>query len=79
MGPDRLNFGVFMAPFHRLGENVQEQLKLNLGLRALSAAARRRWLAGLLPQRASLLRAPYVQHVILEDWLLEHAPPQSEP
>ena len=76
VGPDP---NILPATFQRLGENVQEQLKLNLGLRALSAAARRRWLAGLLPQRASLLRAPYVQHVILEDWLLEHAPPQSEP
>ena len=71
VGPDP---NIIPATFQRLGENVQEQLKLNMGLRALSAAARRRWLAGLLPQRASLLRAPYVQHIILEDWLLENAP-----
>lgn len=71
VGPDP---NILPATFQRLGENVQEQLKLNLGLRALSAAARRRWLTGLLPQRASLLRAPYIQHIILEDWLLENAP-----
>jgi [acyl-carrier-protein] S-malonyltransferase len=69
VGPDP---NILPATFQRLGENVEEQLKLNMGLRALSAAARRRWLAGLLPQRASLLRAPYVQHIILEDWLLEN-------
>jgi len=34
-------------------------------------SARRRWLTALLPSRTALLRAPYVQHVILEDWLLE--------
>jgi len=31
-------------------------------------------LANLLPTRAPLLRAPVVQHVILEDWLLDNAP-----
>jgi [acyl-carrier-protein] S-malonyltransferase len=74
VGPDP---NILPATFRRLGENVQEQLKLNLGLRALSAAAGRRWLASLLPQSASLLRAPYVQHVILEDWLLANAPAAS--
>lgn len=62
------------ATFHRLAENVVDQLKESVGLRALSAAAHRRWLQRMLPDRASLLRAPYIEHVILEDWLLEHAP-----
>jgi [acyl-carrier-protein] S-malonyltransferase len=75
IGPDP---NILPATFHRVGENVAQQLKLNMGLRALSAAARRRWLASLLPQRVSLLRAPYVDHIILEDWLLENAP-QSRP
>lgn len=74
VGPDP---NILPATFHRLGENVQQQLRQNMGLRALSAAARRRWLASLLPQRASLLRAPYIQHIILEDWLLENAPRPS--
>jgi [acyl-carrier-protein] S-malonyltransferase len=34
----------------------------------------RPWLASVLPARASLLRAPFVEHIILEDWLLENAP-----
>lgn len=62
------------ATFRRLAENVQEQLKENVGLRALSAAVHRRWLKSLLPLRAALLRAPYVEQVILEDWLLANAP-----
>jgi limonene 1,2-monooxygenase len=32
MGPDRLNFGVFMAPFHRLGENPTWSLQRDLEL-----------------------------------------------
>jgi [acyl-carrier-protein] S-malonyltransferase len=76
VGPDP---NILPATFQRLGENVQQQLKQYMGLRALSAAARRPWLAGLLPQRASLLRAPYVQHIILEDWLLENAPAGKAP
>ncbi len=62
------------ATFARLSDNVTAQVKGNLGMRALSVAARRYWLQALLPQRAALLRAPFVQHVILEVWLLLHAP-----
>jgi [acyl-carrier-protein] S-malonyltransferase len=62
------------ATFKRLADNVLAQQAQSLSLRALSAAARRAWLQRLLPERAALLRAPYVQHVILEDWLLDNAP-----
>lgn len=69
---------VIPATFQRLSENVCQQLaRMSLGgisMRAVSNLVNRRWLANLLPQRASLLRAPNVQHVILEDWLLENAP-----
>lgn len=72
VGPDP---NLLPATFRRLSENVQGQLSASVGLRTLSAAtAKRRWLRSLLPQRVSLLRAPYVRHVILEDWLLENAP-----
>ena len=56
-----------------LSEDVVSQTQESRSLRALSAAVRRLWLRRLLPQRAALLRAPYVEHIILEDWLLEHA------
>ncbi|MGI9455851.1 MAG: hypothetical protein ACR2NU_04775 [Aeoliella sp.] len=69
---------VIPATFHRLSDNVGQQLEQlslkSLGKRAISGLAGRRWLANLLPTSASLLRAPTVEHVILEDWLLENAP-----
>ena len=34
---------------------------------------RHAWIATLLPHRAALLRAPFLKHIILEDWLLEQA------
>lgn len=63
------------ATFKRLGEDVRGQLAgrspTSLGLRAVSCMVRRPWLAQLLPSCAALLRAPFIRHVILEDWLLE--------
>jgi [acyl-carrier-protein] S-malonyltransferase len=62
------------ATFNRLAENVKSQLATRswagIGLRAISRAVRRPWLAKLLPQRSALLRAPLVEQVVLEDWLL---------
>jgi [acyl-carrier-protein] S-malonyltransferase len=69
---------VILATFNRLSENVREQTRGNsfssLSMRAVSGIARNSWLAGLLPARTNLLRAPYVEQIILEDWLLENAP-----
>jgi [acyl-carrier-protein] S-malonyltransferase len=69
---------VIPATFHRLCENVLEQTAGNslssMGMRAVSGLARRPWLAAMLPANAALLRAPYVKHVNLEDWLLENLP-----
>jgi [acyl-carrier-protein] S-malonyltransferase len=69
---------LIVATFNRLSENVRQETEGNsftsLGLRAVSGIARHAWLAGLLPARTNLLRAPYVTHVVLEDWLLENAP-----
>jgi [acyl-carrier-protein] S-malonyltransferase len=65
---------IIPATYKRLAADVISQTQESRSLRALSAAVRRQWLRRLLPQRTALLRAPYVEHVILEDWLLEHAP-----
>ena len=69
---------VIPATFHRLCDNVLEQTAGNslssLGMRAVSGLARRPWLAAMLPANVALLRAPFVNHVILEDWLLENLP-----
>jgi [acyl-carrier-protein] S-malonyltransferase len=69
------------ATFQRLRDNVQAQLTGNslnkLGLRAMARAVRRPWLTAVLPSRTALLRAPAVNHIILEDWLLEQPLPTS--
>ena len=69
---------VIPATFRRLTDNVNDQMAGksigSLGLRAAAGLARRPWLTALLPSQANLLRAPSLQHVILEDWLLENPP-----
>lgn len=71
VGPDP---NLIPATFKRVSENVAAQLRgrsLNrLGLRAMAGMVRRPWLTRLLSSRAQLLRAPFVEHVVLEDWLL---------
>jgi [acyl-carrier-protein] S-malonyltransferase len=65
---------VVPATFARLSENVVQQTGSRRRLRALSQMAQRPWLSAVLPTRAALLRAPFVRQIILEDWLIEHAP-----
>ncbi len=67
------------ATYNRLSQNVQMQLAGRslsaLGLRAFSRITRRRpWLSRMISSDAALLRAPFVEQVILEDWLLEQTP-----
>ncbi len=66
------------ATFARLKENIEQQINgKNLEgyrMKAISGMMRRPWLASLLPARAALMRAPFVEHVIVEDWLLTNAP-----
>ena len=61
------------ATYKRLSDNIQVQLSgrtLNsLGLRAVSSVWRP-WLTKVLSSRTALLQAPFIQHVVLEDWLL---------
>jgi len=78
LGPEP---NVIPATFNRLSKNVIEQTSGgslgSLGMRAVSGLARRPWLAAMLPARATLLRAPHVKHVIVEDWLLKNVRPTS--
>ncbi len=68
---------LFPATFKRLSDNVQMQLARtspsSFRMRVMSGMVRRQWLAAMLPSRTALLRAPFIRHVILEDWLLEQA------
>jgi len=59
------------ATFERLRVDVEGQTRGSIGMRALSNIIRRPWLSAILPSRTALLRAPHVQHLILENWLLE--------
>ncbi|MDA7978024.1 MAG: hypothetical protein MPJ50_04535 [Pirellulales bacterium] len=65
------------ATFRRLSDNVEAQLKgrswNSLGLRAMSTIWRP-WVSRWISKRSALLRAPYLIHVNLEDWLLDHQP-----
>lgn len=68
---------IIPATITRLQNNVTAQLSrqtwASLGLRAFShLAARRRWLRNLISRDAALLRAPLIQQVNLEEWLLEN-------
>jgi [acyl-carrier-protein] S-malonyltransferase len=60
--------------FDRLSGKVMKQLKSrhldSLGRRVLPSISRNHWLARRLPHNAVVLRAPFVNHLILEDWLL---------
>jgi [acyl-carrier-protein] S-malonyltransferase len=60
--------------FERLSGKVMKQLKSrhldSLGRRVLPSISRNHWLARRLPHNAVVIRAPFVNHLILEDWLL---------
>jgi [acyl-carrier-protein] S-malonyltransferase len=66
------------ATFNRLSENIRQQSNGrtldSYRIKAINGMMRRPWLASLLPARAALLRAPFVEQIILEDWLLANAP-----
>ena len=67
---------VIPATFRRLSDNIRQQTAgTNLAALGLLAASQvqRTWLAALLPKSAALLRAPEVEHIVLEDWLLDNA------
>jgi [acyl-carrier-protein] S-malonyltransferase len=69
---------IIPATMQRISQNVQQQLAAKtwggLGLRAVSRIVRRPWLTSVLSSKTNLLRAPYIQEVILEDWLLAQMP-----
>jgi [acyl-carrier-protein] S-malonyltransferase len=60
--------------FDRLSHRIMKQLKLRhldrLGSSVIPSIGRNGWLTRKLPANAVLLRAPFVEHLVLEDWLL---------
>jgi [acyl-carrier-protein] S-malonyltransferase len=69
---------VIPATFERLAVDVRQQIDgksaASYGKRAIAGIARHPWLSAVLPVRATILRATQVEQIVLEDWLVEHAP-----
>jgi [acyl-carrier-protein] S-malonyltransferase len=65
---------LFPTGFERLSNRIMKQLKMRhldrLGSSVIPSLSRRGWLNRKLPANAVLLRAPFMNHIILEDWLL---------
>jgi [acyl-carrier-protein] S-malonyltransferase len=66
---------LFPTGFDRLSHRIMKQLKMKhldrLGSSVIPSISRNSWLTRKLPANAVLLRAPFLNHIILEDWLLE--------
>jgi [acyl-carrier-protein] S-malonyltransferase len=62
---------IIPATYKRIQDNVESETRGRVRIRALKAVVAHPWIRGLLPSRTALLRAPNVEQVILEDWLLE--------
>lgn len=62
---------IIPSTFKRLSDNVEVQTRGRIGMRTLKAIVPHPWLKRLLPEEAALLRAPLLEHIVLEDWLLE--------
>jgi [acyl-carrier-protein] S-malonyltransferase len=62
------------ATFSRITNNLNKLVKgktlRRIGNDVVTTMSRHAWLAHVLPAKASLLRVPFIEHIILEDWLL---------
>jgi [acyl-carrier-protein] S-malonyltransferase len=60
--------------FDRLSHKIMKQLKMRhldrLGSSVIPSISKNGWLTRKLPANAVLLRAPFLRHLVLEDWLL---------
>lgn len=69
------NPNLLPAIFRRLSNNIIAQMDGrglgSFGRRTISRLVRRPWLTRVLPSAAVLFRAPFVEQIILEDWLLD--------
>jgi [acyl-carrier-protein] S-malonyltransferase len=65
---------LFPTGFERLSDKIKKQMRRRyldrLGHSLFPSISRNRWLNRSLPGRAALLRAPFLDHLVLEDWLL---------
>jgi len=65
---------LFLTGFERLSDRILKQMRRRhlgrLGHSLFPSISRNPWLNRSLPAKAALLRAPFVDHLLLEDWLL---------
>ncbi|MBI1310899.1 ACP S-malonyltransferase [bacterium] len=76
LGPEP---NIIPATLKRLSMNITAQLSqrnlASLGMRAVSSIVHSRpWLTQYLSKNAALLRAPLLQQIVAEDWLLANVP-----
>jgi [acyl-carrier-protein] S-malonyltransferase len=65
---------LFPTGFERLSDKIKKQMRRRhldrLGNSLFPSISRNQWLSRSLPGRAALWRAPFLDHLVLEDWLL---------
>jgi [acyl-carrier-protein] S-malonyltransferase len=65
---------LFHTSFERLSDRIKKQMRRRhldrLSNSLFPSISRNRWLNRSLPGKAALWRAPFVDHLVLEDWLL---------
>jgi len=64
---------IIPATYSRLRENVEAETKGSMGMRALTTVVQHPWIRPMLRGRTALLRAPLIEQLNLEDWLLENS------
>jgi len=64
---------IIPATYSRLRDNVEAETNGSIRMRALKTVVSHPWIRPLLRGRTALLRAPLIEQVILEDWLLENS------
>ncbi|MDP6553928.1 MAG: hypothetical protein QGG71_04635 [Pirellulaceae bacterium] len=64
---------IIPATYSRLRDNVEAETSGSIRMRALTAVVQHPWIKPMLRGRTALLRAPLIEQVVLEDWLLENS------
>jgi len=64
---------IIPATYSRLRDNVEAETNGSIRMRALTAVVQHPWIKPMLTNRTALLRAPLIEQVVLEDWLLENS------
>lgn len=64
---------IILATYNRLRDNVEAETSGSIHMRALKTVVQHPWIRPWLRGRTPLLRAPLIEQVVLEDWLLANS------